>query len=156
MSGLLLGLKWLHVVSASVLFGTSAGIVFFWLRAHSSGDVRVIAAVSRQAVLADACFTLTAVILQALTGAAMATLGGYPGSTFWLRTAIVIFSATGVIWAPVLWLQLRMRQLAQQAAAQGMPLPPAYHRCYRAWCALRVPEFAALLVIYYLMVAKPV
>lgn len=155
MSGLYLALKWLHVISSSVLFGTSLGIVFFWVRAQSRGDIRVIAAVSRQAVLADACFTLSAVILQPVTGAAMAAMGGGPASGFWLRAAIVIYSATGVIWVPVLWLQLRMRKLAQHAANAGTGLPAAYHRCYRWWLALRCPEFAALLVIFYLMIAKP-
>lgn len=155
MTALYWALRWLHVVSSSVLFGTSLAIVFFWVRAQRSGDVRVIAAVSRQAVMADACLTLTAVILQPVTGAAMAVIAGYPSAWFWLRASIVIYSATGVIWVPVLWLQVRMRKLAQEAAASGTDLPAAYHRCYRWWLALRTPEFAALLVIFYLMSNKP-
>ena len=77
-------IKWLHIVSSTVLFGTGAGIAFFFLRAQRSGDVKIIAAVSREVVLADMIFTVSAVILQPVTGIALARIAGYPLSTPWL------------------------------------------------------------------------
>ena len=71
MSGEYLLLKWVHILSSTVLFGMGAGIAFFFVRAHRTQDIRVIAAVSRDVVLADRVFTAVAVALQPLTGLAM-------------------------------------------------------------------------------------
>jgi uncharacterized membrane protein len=155
MSGLFLWLKWLHVVSSTVLLGTGAGIAFFFVRAHRTSDVRVIAAVSREVVLADFLFTASAVILQPLTGFAMATMASYSLSWLWLRTSLILYVLIGACWLPVVWLQMRMRNLAQQAATSGTVLPAEYHRCYRWWFWLGWPAFAGVLVIFYLMIVKP-
>lgn len=155
MSSLFLWLKWLHVISSTVLLGTGAGIAFFFVRAHRTGDVRVIAAVSREVVLADALFTASAVIVQPLTGLAMAAMARYSITWLWLKVSLVLYVLIGACWLPVLWLQVRMRDLARQAAAEGTDLPPRYHRYYRWWSWLGWPAFTAVLVIFYLMIAKP-
>lgn len=155
MSSLFLWLKWLHVISSTVLLGTGAGIAFFFVRAHRTGDVRVIAAVSREVVLADALFTATAVIVQPLTGIAMAAMARYSITWLWLKVSLLLYLLSGACWLPVLWLQVRMRDLARQAAAEGTDLPPRYHRYYRWWSWLGWPAFTAVLVIFYLMIAKP-
>ncbi len=85
MSEIYLWLKWAHVVSSTVLFGMGAGIAFFFMRAQRTGDVRVIAAVGREVVIADAIFTAGAVVLPPVTGLAMVRLAGYPLSLPWLR-----------------------------------------------------------------------
>jgi uncharacterized membrane protein len=155
MSDLYLWLKWAHVVSSTVLFGMGAGIAFFFLRAQRTGDVRLIAAVGREVVIADAIFTASAVILQPLTGFAMAVLAGYPLSVGWLRWSIVLYALIGACWLPVVGLQIRMRNLAIRAAEEGTSLPAAYFRCYRWWFALGWPAFIGVLIVFYLMVAKP-
>ena len=90
MSEIYLWLKWAHVVSSTVLFGMGAGIAFFFVRAQRTGDVRVIAAVGREVVIADAIFTASAVVLQPITGLAMARLAGFPLSLPWLRWSIAL------------------------------------------------------------------
>jgi uncharacterized membrane protein len=155
MSDLYLWLKWAHIVSSTVLFGMGAGIAFFFLRAQRTGDVRVIAAVGREVVIADAIFTASAVILQPLTGFAMAMLAGYPLFVGWLRWSIVLYVLIGACWLPVVGLQIRMRNLAIRAAEEGTSLPAAYFRCYRWWFALGWPGFIGVLIVFYLMVAKP-
>jgi uncharacterized membrane protein len=155
MSDLYLWLKWAHIVSSTVLFGMGAGIAFFFLRAQRTGDVRVIAAVGREVVIADAIFTASAVILQPLTGFAMAVLAGYPLFVGWLRWSIVLYVLIGACWLPVVGLQIRMRNLAIRAAEEGTSLPAAYFRCYRWWFALGWPAFIGVLIVFYLMVAKP-
>lgn len=150
-----LWLKWAHIVSSTVLFGMGAGIAYFFLRAHRTADVRVIAAVGREVVLADSIFTAAAVVMQPLTGIALALLAGYPLSAPWLVASLALYVFIGCCWLPVVWLQIRMRDLASAAAAAGTPLPTLYHRYYRWWFGLGWPAFAGVLVVFYLMVAKP-
>jgi uncharacterized membrane protein len=100
MSHLYLWLKWAHIVSSTVLFGMGAGIAFFFIRAQRTDDVRVIAAVGRDVVIADAIFTASAVILQPLTGFGMALLAGYPLSVGWLRWSIALYVLIGACWLP--------------------------------------------------------
>ena len=154
MSNLYLWLKWLHIVSSAVLLGTGAGIAFFFARAQRTRDVRVIAAVARDVVLADLVFTAVAVVVQPVTGLLMMHLVGYLVSLPWIRTTLVLFTAVGCCWLPVLWLQLRMRDMAVAAAATGSALPPAYGRYYRWWFALGWPSFAGVLAMVWVMVVK--
>jgi uncharacterized membrane protein len=155
MSGEYLLLKWLHILSSAVLFGTGAGIAFFFIRANRTGDANVIATVGKDVVLADAVFTATAVVLQPLTGLAMVRIGGYPWMQPWICASIVLYVFVGCCWLPVVWLQIRMRDLATIAAATASTMPAAYQRYYRWWCVLGWPAFLGILVIFYLMVVKP-
>jgi uncharacterized membrane protein len=148
-------IKWLHIVSSTVLFGTGAGIAFFYMRAQRTGDTKIIAAVARDVVLADRVFTATAVVLQPVTGVVLALTAGFSLSSPWLVWSMVLYVLVGCCWLPVVWLQTRMRDLAIVAAANGSPLPAAYQRHYRWWFALGLPAFVGVLVIFYLMVAKP-
>lgn len=148
-------IKWVHVLSSTVLLGTGAGIAFFFVRAHRTGHVPTIANVARDVVLADLLFTLTAVIVQPLTGVFLAIAAGYPLAAPWLVWSMVLYLLVGACWLPVVWLQIRMRRLAARAAAANEPLPAHYHRYYRWWFALGWPAFASVLAIFYLMVAKP-
>ena len=148
-------LKTLHVVSAAVLLGTGAGIAFFMWMAHRSGDVATIAGVSRLVVIADACFTAPAVVVQFASGYLLARMAGFPLDASWLLAAIVLFCVVGACWLPVVWLQARARDLAAEALRAGRPLPARYHRYMRWWFALGWPAFAAVLAIVWLMVTKP-
>jgi uncharacterized membrane protein len=148
-------LKFLHVLGATVLLGTGAGIAFFMLLAHRTGDAQVIAAVARIVVLADFLFTASAVILQPVTGAWLAYLGGYPLFSGWIGWSILLYLVTGAFWLPVVWIQMRMRDLAGQAARDGTELPDLYFRLFRIWFAFGFPAFAAVLAIFWLMIAKP-
>jgi uncharacterized membrane protein len=147
--------KTLHILSATVLFGTGLGTAFYMLRAHMSGDARIIAAVAREVALADFLFTAPAVVIQPLSGAALIWLTAVDPLSFWLVLTYALYLLTGLCWLPVVWLQIRARDLASAAAAGGLPLPPAYHRAMRAWFLLGWPAFIAVMAIVWLMVAKP-
>jgi uncharacterized membrane protein len=147
--------KTLHILSATVLFGTGLGTAWFLWRADRSGDVATIAATSRQVVLADWLFTAPAVIVQPLTGLWLIHLAGYGWTEPWLLWTYGLYGLAGACWLPVVWLQLRLRDLAAEALRQQAPLPAAYHRCMRLWFALGWPAFLAVMIIIYLMVAKP-
>lgn len=152
---LFLCLKALHIVGAAVLLGTGAGIAFFMLMAHRTGDPRIIAHTAGVVVIADTLFTATAVILQPITGAGLAWMAGYPLSSGWVALSLGLYLVVGALWLPVVWMQVRMRNLARQAAAQGSDLPPAYYRLWRLWFAFGIPAFAAVLGIVWLMTSKP-
>jgi uncharacterized membrane protein len=148
-------LRWLHVIGAAVLLGTGAGIAFFMLMAHRSGDPRAIAHVAGTVVVADMLFTATAVVLQPLTGAWLAAIEGFPLTQGWLLLALCLYALAGLFWLPVLWMQLKMRDLARLSAARAKPLPELYHRLFRLWFACGFPAFAAVLAIIWLMLSKP-
>jgi uncharacterized membrane protein len=148
-------LKFVHVIGAAVLLGTGAGIAFFMLLAHLSRNTVVIAGVARIVVIADFVFTATAVVLQPITGVALAHVVGYPLADGWIALSILLYLVTGAFWLPVVWMQMRMRRLAEQAVQLGGPLPEAYHRLFRLWFAFGIPAFAAVVAIYWLMIARP-
>ncbi len=148
-------LRWLHVVGACVLLGTGAGIAFFMLMAHQSRDVRVIAHTAGVVVLADALFTATAVVVQPLTGIFLALRLGWDLTEGWLLLSLILYVLTGAFWLPVVWIQLRMRNLARQSVQTGMDLPHQYFALYRIWFACGIPAFLAVLAILWLMLARP-
>ena len=146
--------KWIHILSSTILFGTGIGIAFFMLMAHRTRDPKVIAAVAGIVVTADFIFTATAGVVQPVTGfilMSMMELSFAP----WIVTALSLFVFVGACWVPVVFIQMRMKRLAEAAVAAGAGLPPEYDRLYRTWVTLGVPAFLAMVVIFYLMLAQP-
>jgi uncharacterized membrane protein len=148
-------LKFLHVIGAAVLLGTGAGIAFFMLMAHRTGDARVIAGVARIVVIADFAFTASAVAVQPITGFLLARLLGFSPWDGWIVLSLLLYLVAGAFWLPVVGMQVRMRDLACSAAQDGKPLPPEYHRLFRTWFAFGFPAFGAVLAIFWLMIARP-
>lgn len=147
--------KYLHVLGAIVLFGTGLGTAFQMWRANKTGNPGTIAAVAKNVVLADWVFTTPAVVLQPVTGIYLAYLGGWGWETKWLQASAALFVLAGMCWLPVVWLQMRMAQLAETAAQGAEPLPPRYRRYVTIWFWLGWPAFSAVLVILLLMIDKP-
>ncbi|MBB4366144.1 putative membrane protein [Bradyrhizobium sp. CIR18] len=148
-------LKYLHIVGAAVLLGTGSGIAFFMLAAHLGGKPSVIAGVARIVVIADFIFTATAVVAQPVTGSLLVLHVGYSFWEGWIVWSIVLYLITGALWLPVVWMQMRLRDIASIAAAKGSPLPPEYHRIFWLWFAFGIPAFTAVAAILWLMIAKP-
>ena len=148
-------LRWLHVIGATVLFGTGAGIAFFMLMAHLSGRAAIIAHTAGVVVIADMIFTATAAIAQPITGYLLAQEIGWPLDQGWIVLSIGLYLFVGACWLPVVWIQARMRDLARAAVADETELPATYHRLFRIWFALGIPAFAAMLAILWLMLARP-
>jgi uncharacterized membrane protein len=148
-------LKLAHLIGAAVLLGTGAGIAFFMLMADRTGDPRIVHRVASMVVRADVVFTATAVIAQPLTGALLAHTLGYSLSEGWILKSLGLYVLVGLCWLPVVWIQLKARDLAGEAAARGMPLPERYRRLMRIWFWLGWPAFAGVVAIYWLMIVKP-
>ena len=148
-------LKALHIVGATVLFGTGVGIAFFMLMAHRTHDPAFVAETAGVVVVADMLFTASAGVLQPLTGAALAKLDGVSLLDGWAGLSLILYGMVGAFWLPVVWIQIRMRDLARQAVRSGQPLPEDYLRLFRVWFACGLPAFGAMVAILWLMVTKP-
>lgn len=149
-------LRWAHILGATVLLGTGAGIAFFMVMAHRMGDPRVIAHTASIVVLADWVFTASAVIAQPVTGVLLAEAMGWPLTEGWLVVSVALYVFTGLSWLPVVWIQHQMRDIARQAVQSGTSLPDRYHKLYRLWFACGFPAFFAVLAIIWLMVSRPI
>lgn len=148
-------LRWVHIIGATVLFGTGAGIAFFMLMAQRTGRPDLIAHVADTVVIADTIFTATAVVVQPITGVLLAQAMGWPLSEGWIVLSLLLYVATGLFWLPVVWIQIRIRNLARQAVIENGPLPAEEPRLFRIWFACGFPAFAAVLAILWLMVTRP-
>jgi uncharacterized membrane protein len=149
-------LKYLHVLGAIVLLGTGAGIAFFMLMADRSRDAAFIARTAGVVVLADMVFTATAIAAQPVTGYLLMRQSSVRLAESWIVASLALYLVAGAFWLPVVWMQGRMRDLARAAVAARAPLPHAYHRLFRLWFACGFPGFGAVMLIVWLMIAKPV
>lgn len=148
--------KWLHILSSTLLFGTGLGTAFFMFFTNRSGDVRAIAVVTRYVVIADWLFTATTVVFQPLSGLMMMHLAGIPLTARWIWVSFALYFVAGACWLPVVWIQMKLRNLAREAVVTGAAtLPSQYWRYERIWVLLGIPAFISLVVVFYLMVAKP-
>lgn len=148
--------KFIHVLGASVLFGTGLGIAYFMLMAHRTGHAGVIAVIARFVVLADLIFTATAVVVQPVSGWLLAqSIGLSPLDKSWIVVSLLLYVLVGLCWLPVVFIQMRMRKLAHEAAVDAKPLPDAYRRLFRIWFVLGWPAFLGVLAIFALMVWQP-
>ena len=147
--------KWLHILSSTLLFGTGLGSAFYMFFASLTRDPRVIATVVRYVVIADYAFTTPTIILQPVTGLYLIHLAGFPLTSTWIVVSIALYFLAGACWLPVVWMQIKMRDMAAAANARGTELPPRYWAFLKWWVALGIVAFLALVVVFYLMVAKP-
>jgi uncharacterized membrane protein len=147
--------KYLQVLGAIVILGTGTGIAFFMLMAHRSGDPAFIARTATTVVIADMLFTLTAVLLQPVTGGLLMALSATTLAERWLVMSLGLYAVAGLFWIPVIFMQVEMRNLARVALVQRQPLPPRYFVLFRRWFGFGIPGFGSVMLILWLMVAKP-
>jgi uncharacterized membrane protein len=152
---LYLWLKLIHILSSTILFGTGIGTASVMLYAHRTRDVKVIAEVSSYVVLADWIFTATSGVIQPITGLWIVYLVGYSFTNLWVWGAILGYLIAAFCWFPVVYLQMKMRDFAIKAQLENKKLPSIYYRYFRYWFVLGWPAFISLLMVFYLMTAKP-
>jgi uncharacterized membrane protein len=150
--------KTVHVLSAAILFGTGIGTAFFcWFgyqRARRCADLAVLRSVLRFTVLADACFTAPAVVLQPISGLVLMNMLGWPLVSAWSIAVGSLFVFIGACWLPVVVIQFLLKRESERASSVST-LPARFHRRFQYWFVLGVPAFVALVVLFYLMIAKP-
>jgi uncharacterized membrane protein len=148
-------IKYLHLLGAVVILGTGAGIAFFMLMAHRSGDPAFSARTAATVVIADMLFTLTSVLLQPVTGGVLMALSATSIAEYWLVMSLGLYAVAGLFWIPVIFMQIEMRDLARAATVRGLPLPPRYFALFRRWFVFGIPGIASVMTILWLMMAKP-
>jgi len=148
--------KWIHIVSSTILFGTGLGSAFYMFFASRTRDPHVVAVVVKYVVLADWLFTTPTVLLQPASGLYLVYRAQFSLTSVWLLASTGLFLLAGAAWLPVVWMQIRMRDMAREAVTSGGALPERYGFFLRWWIALGVVAFAALVVVFFLMVVKPV
>lgn len=148
--------RWAHIIGATVLLGTGAGIAFFMVMAQRTKDVKIIAHTAGIVVIADWIFTTSAVIVQPITGAILAHQIGWPLFSGWIGLSLLLYVAVGAFWLPVVWIQHKLRDIARESLKADMPLPERYHKLYRIWFISGFPAFIMVLIIIWLMIARPV
>ncbi|WP_316191537.1 MULTISPECIES: DUF2269 domain-containing protein [unclassified Bradyrhizobium] len=147
--------KYLHVLGAIVILGTGTGIAFFMLMAHLSGEAAFIARTAGVVVIADMLFTLSAVLLQPVTGGTLMWLSSTAMTERWLLTSLALYTVAGLFWVPVIFMQIELRDLARAADISAQALPPRYFIVFRRWFLCGIPGFGAVMAILWLMIAKP-
>ncbi|WP_315811867.1 DUF2269 domain-containing protein [Bradyrhizobium sp. SZCCHNR2028] len=147
--------KYLHVLGAIVILGTGTGIAFFMLMAHLSGEAAFIAHTAGVVVIADMLFTLSAVLLQPVTGGTLIWLSSTAMTDRWLLTSLALYAVAGLFWVPVIFMQIELRDLARLADVGAEELPPRYFIVFRRWFLCGIPGFGAVMAILWLMIAKP-
>jgi uncharacterized membrane protein len=148
--------KWIHILSSTFLFGTGLGSAFYMFFTSLTRDVRATAVVVRYVVVADWVFTTPTIILQPLTGLYLIHLARFPLTSKWIAWSVALYLLAGAAWLPVVWMQIRMRDMAADAARSGAAqLPALYWKYMRWWVALGVVAFVSFVVVFFLMVAKP-
>jgi uncharacterized membrane protein len=147
--------KWIHILSATVLLGTGIGSAFYLFMANRRGDVTNIHFAAAHVVIADFCFIAPAVIVQFVTGLWLLQLTGHALAEPWVAWGVALYFFAGFCWLPVVWIQIRMRDLAKAALAAGKPLSETYRRLDRWWTFAGSLAFPAVVAVFYLMVVKP-
>lgn len=149
------GLKLLHILSATILFGTGLGSAFYMFAANRRGELGGIVFAIRHVVIADFAFTTPAIVVQFVTGILLLDRAGHSFGDPWVIAALVLFVFVGACWLPVVWLQIKMRDMAKTAIETKTGLPERYWRYDRWWIALGSLAFPSVLLIFYLMVFRP-
>jgi uncharacterized membrane protein len=147
--------KWIHIVSSTILFGTGLGSAFYMFFVSRTRDPRTIAIVVKYVVIADWLFTTPTILLQPASGLYMVHKAGFQLMSGWLLWSIALFLLAGAAWLPVVWMQIRMRDMAHDAVHREQSLPPRYWLFLRWWVALGLVAFLALVAVFFLMVVKP-
>lgn len=148
-------IKILHIISAAVLFGTGLGTAFYMFYVNQQKNVALIAKATAAVVVADWLFTATSGVIQAITGFILVYLKGYSLLSLWVLGSILGYVIAGICWLPVVWLQMRCRDLAFASSVDNTPLSTKYRRYFRIWSLLGIPAFLALIGVFYLMTNKP-
>lgn len=152
---LYLWLKYIHILSSTILFGTGIGTASNMLLAYRTRNIQIIAATARYVVFADWIFTSTSGLVQPVTGLWMTYLAGYRFTSFWVVGGIIGYIVAACCWLPVAYLQIKMRDMAVTASEGNTTLPVRYHRYFWCWFCLGWPAFFSLILVFYLMTFKP-
>ncbi len=144
-----LWIKLVHILSATILFGTGLGTAFFMFNAYRSKNDQAMRITTRTVVMADWLFTTPAIVIQLATGLWLTRKLNIPFDSSWFIVVISLYALVGICWIPVVWIQIRIRNLIADGESRD-----SYQKLMRVWVALGVPAFSSIILIFYLMVSR--
>jgi uncharacterized membrane protein len=147
-------LKWVHILSSTILFGAGIGSAFHLFAATLRRHIAGVASSTRNVVLADWLLTTPTAILQPVSGIALVHKLSLPLGTPWVAWSLSLYAVAIACWLPVVVLQIRMHKVAADAELRGAPVPAGYDRMFHWWTGLGLAAFAVFLLIFWLMVTK--
>lgn len=148
--------KYIHIISSTVLFGTGIGSAFYMFMANRRKDLPGIVFTTRHVVIADWLFTTPAVIIQLITGLILIQFKGYDLTHKWIMYSLILYFSAGACWLPVIWIQIKMRNIARMSMDNNSDLPAIYWKYDKWWLILGSMAFPMIIIVFYLMVFKPI
>jgi uncharacterized membrane protein len=148
-------IKFVHMIAVAVMFGTWICIAAFMLFAYRSRNAPVAAVTVLFAVRAEYLLMIPAIALQPLAGFPLALAIGERFDEYWLEVSVAIYVAVVAVWLVNFIIELRMRNVTQDAAMSSRPLPDSYRHMFLIWSVLTVAGLAGVLVIMALMIWQP-
>lgn len=155
MLDVILALKFVHMITMALMFGTWACIALFMLLAYRSGKAPVAALTARFVVRAELTLMVPAIALQPLVGYPLAVAIGDQLDEYWLEASVAVYTAVVAAWLANLFIELRIRKVTHMAALGGKALPPVYRRLFAVSGTISVAGLAGMTAIMALMVFQP-
>jgi uncharacterized membrane protein len=156
MIDVIFAIKFLHVFAAAMTLGTWLCLAIFMLLAHRSRNTSVVALIAQFVVTVEKVVMIPAMLLQPLSGFPLASaIGLQPFGEFWILVSLVFFAAIVVCWVLAMRAEIRIRDLAREAALESEPLPKSYRRVFRMWGMLALPLLISMTCVFALMIWQP-
>ncbi len=147
-------LKYIHIISSILMVGTGFGSALYVFFANRSGNLQSQYFTNRMVVFLDWIITTPTVIIQPITGIMLAHVMKMNLLSDWFLNIYLFYAIVGAAWLPVVWLQIKMKQLTDQAVLNNEPLNPKYYRYQKAWEFLGYIGFSGAMILFFLMVTK--
>ena len=156
MLDVIFAIKFVHVLAATVIFGTWLCLACFMLLAHRSGNTSVVALTSQFVVSVEKTIMAAAIIVLPLSGFPLASaIGLSPLAELWIDLSLVLYAVIVACWIAAVRIEMRIRGLAREAALTAAPLSDAYRRLFRRWCLCAVPVLLGASIVVALMIWQP-
>jgi uncharacterized membrane protein len=153
---IIFAIKFVHMLSVAVMFGTWLGIAAFMVLAHHSHNTSVVALTSQFVVRIELVVMIAAVVLQPASGVPLAyVIGLDPLGEFWLVASIAGYGFVVLCWLAAVVIEFRVRRVTREAALSNVPLPAAYKTLFRVWAMLAVPILSGMVGLFALMIWQP-
>jgi uncharacterized membrane protein len=97
-----------------------------------------------------------AMALLPISGFPLASVIGLSApDEFWIVLSLVLYAIVVAGWLVALRIEIRIRNLAREAALGGTRLADAYPRLFRVWFALAFLILAGMIALFLLMIWQP-
>ena len=84
-------LKYIHIISSTILFGTGIGSAFYMFIANRRKNIENIYFTVKYVVIADWLFTTPAGIIKLISGTILVKIAGYEFTDLWIIWAYILY-----------------------------------------------------------------